>query len=312
MGTDFRCPYCGSHNKMGQRFCSGCRTQFYYTCTNCNAQVDASFTFCPQCTKPMDWAYKPKVHLFPKPPREPMPRYQKILISTALLVVAALATWSYFSYRNSFSDPLVFAGYDSSGEVAAEAEKIVTAPPGSQFSGSPPYSIKAGSSFNLKNNEAARTVTLSELKDFVFADKTDEQMYIPGARMCGFFAQTVHNNAEKAGIKAGVAIISFEGESVLHAINVFQTSDRGVVYIDCTGTRTSPSGLEDWLLKLVYPRGQDRMAYVAGGKAYGTIPLQDAESPQYSFFAGYSKSWTSDQSFGLSEPSVVKTVTLYW
>ena len=66
------------------------------------------------------------------------------------------------------------------------------------------------------------------------------------------------------------------------------------------------------MLKLVYPRGQDRMAYVSSGKAYGTILLQDAESAQYSYFSGYSKSWSSEQNFSFSEPSIVKAVILYW
>ena len=297
---------------MGQRYCSGCRTPFAYTCNNCNAQVDVSFNYCPNCTKPMDWAFKPKVHLLPKPAKEPTPRYKIVLVSIALVVIAALAAWSYISYRTSFSSPLVFAGFESSGEVAPETERIVTAPPDSQYGGNIPYNIKSGTSFNLQNNTAARDVKLSELKDFLFNDKTDEQLYVPGSRMCGYFAQVVHNNAEKAGIRAGVAILSFQGDPTLHAINVFQTADKGLVYIDCTGTKRSPSGIEEWLNKLVYPRGQDRMAYISAGKAYGTIPLQDAESPQYSYYAGYTRNWTAEQGLAVSEPSIVKGVMVYW
>jgi hypothetical protein len=312
MGTLFRCPYCGAHNMMGQRFCSHCRTPFLYTCTSCNSQVDPSHNYCPNCTASMEWAVKPKVHVFPKPAPDPMPRYKITILSLAGIMVIGLAIWSYVSYQSSFAAPLEFAGYESSGQTAQETDNIVTAPPDSQFSGNPPYRVKTGSSFNLVNNEAARSGTLKELKDFLYEDKTDEIVYVPGSRMCGYFAQTVHNNAEKAGIKAGVVIVSFQGESILHALNVFQTSDKGLVYIDCTGTRSSPGGIEEWLLKLVYPRGQDRMAYIAAGKPYGTIPLQDAESPQYSYFSGYSKNWSSDQSLGLSQPSIVKTATLYW
>ena len=45
----------------------------------------------------------------------------------------------------------------------------------------------------------------------------------------------LHNNAEKAGIRAAYVVVEFPlGEG--HALNAFRTKDRGLIYIDCTGS----------------------------------------------------------------------------
>lgn len=129
--------------------------------------------------------------------------------------------------------------------------------------------------------------------------------------MCGHFAQAVHNDAEEAGIKAAVVIVEFT-DGTLHALNAFQTTDMGLIYIDCTGIRRSPNSFEDWVYRLVHPYGQDRMAYVVKSKEYGTIPLEEAESSQYSFYTGYSKGWLLDEFSVFSQPSIVHSVKIYW
>jgi hypothetical protein len=92
-----------------------------------------------------------------------------------------------------------------------------------------------GHMISLINNNNAVNPTYSQLLAFIEEDKTDEQRYIPGKYTCGDFAETVHNNAEKAGYKAGWVTI----EGIDHCCNAFQTSDEGMIYIDCTG---SPNG----------------------------------------------------------------------
>ena len=52
--------------------------------------------------------------------------------------------------------------------------------------------------------------------------------------VCSGFSQDLHNNAEKAGIKCAWVGCEFtQGEG--HAFNEIQTTDKGIVYIDCTG-----------------------------------------------------------------------------
>ena len=92
----------------------------------------------------------------------------------------------------------------------------------------------------LTNNEAAVNPTFAELESFLREDKTDKNDYITDVYMCGDFARDVHNNAEKAGIRAAWAAILLEsddGSSCYHACNAFKTTNKGLIFIDCTGAQ---------------------------------------------------------------------------
>jgi ribosomal protein L37AE/L43A len=52
-------------------------------------------------------------------------------------------------------------------------------------------------------------------------------------RICADFAERLHNEAEMAGIRC--AYVSVDLSGVGHALNAFQTTDRGLIYIDDTG-----------------------------------------------------------------------------
>jgi hypothetical protein len=315
MGQKFQCTRCGTQNQVGQRYCTGCRVHLYYTCTKCNTIVDPSFTFCPNCSTSLNWSFKPRASLLqqgqPATRQRFIDKYKARLIAAGVVVLIALAVAGYFANRTDLHSPLVFEGYNITQEPAAESEKYVTAPPGAQYSGNPPYKIGANQRFQLHNNANAADTSFAVLKDFIMTDPTDKAMYIPGIRQCGHFAQAVHNDAEQAGIKAAVVIVEFS-DGTLHALNAFQTTDAGLVYIDCTGVIKSPNSLEEWLYSIVHPYGQDRVAYVEQGKDYGTIPLENAESPEYNYYTGYSKGWMLNELLQLSQPSVVKSVKIYW
>jgi hypothetical protein len=51
-------------------------------------------------------------------------------------------------------------------------------------------------------------------------------------QVCADFAERLHNNAELAGIRCGYVTLG----GVDHACNAFQTTDRGLVFIDVTGS----------------------------------------------------------------------------
>ncbi|MCK4795581.1 MAG: hypothetical protein KAV87_68255 [Desulfobacteraceae bacterium] len=90
----------------------------------------------------------------------------------------------------------------------------------------------------LRNNDAAVDPTLAEVRSFMREDITDQNDYITDVYMCGDFANDVHDNAEKAGIRAAwVAILleSDDGSTSYHACNAFKTTDEGLIFIDCTG-----------------------------------------------------------------------------
>ena len=49
MQQSFPCPYCGSPNPPGQRFCGACGARVVATCPYCQAIVDPKRRFCPNC-----------------------------------------------------------------------------------------------------------------------------------------------------------------------------------------------------------------------------------------------------------------------
>jgi hypothetical protein len=154
----------------------------------------------------------------------------------------------------------------------------------------PPYLKSPGNLIHLVNNPGARDVSFAELKSFVLLDNTDDGTYVPEIKMCGDFAEMLHNNAEQKGIRSAFVAIDFENESIGHALNVFRTTDRGLVYIDCTGKgfrdayERRPSGKPD-------PCERDRVAYIEKGKEYGLIDINKVESLNYNFYVEYAQNW---------------------
>jgi ABC-type transporter Mla subunit MlaD len=106
------------------------------------------------------------------------------------------------------------------------------------FSGmTPPYHSGSLNRITLVNQDKAQNPTWRELLVFLRADKTDKKLYIPGDYVCGGFAQDVHNNAEAQGIRAAFVVVHFQDKNLdSHALNAFKTVDKGLVYIDCTGS----------------------------------------------------------------------------
>lgn len=165
-----------------------------------------------------------------------------------------------------------------------------------------------GEPIELINNPNAANPTYAELIAFIEEDFTDAHLYADSfdvlattaevPYVCSDFAEDVHNNAEAAGIRAAWVGIEFVGEEVGHALNAFETTDRGLVYIDCTG-----GNLWEWLaghilvteegdiIKEENPTGWDKVAYLEVGMEYGVIDIAQAESPSYSFYEEYKQKW---------------------
>lgn len=86
----------------------------------------------------------------------------------------------------------------------------------------------------LTNYANAKNPTYEQLLNFIIKDTTDEKPYTD-ACVCADFAETLHNNAEKAGIKCAWVGCDFKEGGDDHAFNEFETTDKGIVFIDCTG-----------------------------------------------------------------------------
>jgi hypothetical protein len=94
--------------------------------------------------------------------------------------------------------------------------------------------------------------------------------------VCADFAERLHNNAELAGIRCAYVSIRLAGypdpynygisSSTGHACNAFQTTDRGLVYVDCTGISDSYG-----------PDSNDRVVDIQVGEQY---------NPEYLFARG--------------------------
>lgn len=160
-----------------------------------------------------------------------------------------------------------------------------------------------GEPIELINNSSATNPTYAELVAFIVANPVDTNTYFKGgpkAYVCSDFAEDVHNDAEAAGIRAAWVSIGLHGEDEGHALNLFETSDRGLVYIDCTGERHGFVFIPEInkYLKLnpaIFPEPEsgsnDKVAYVEIGKEYGLLPIDRAESLSYSFYEEYERKW---------------------
>jgi len=118
-----------------------------------------------------------------------------------------------------------------------------------------------GHYITLKNNPDATNPTWSELKSFLASDDTDKLKYNINTFVCGDFAEMLHNNAEAAGLRAALVFVrlgpcEYYSTSGPHTLNAFQTTDKGLLYIDCTGT------IED------YGGSADKIVEVEVGKPY--------------------------------------------
>ena len=110
----------------------------------------------------------------------------------------------------------------------------------------------------LHNNPNAKDPSWEELLKFLRNDKTDQQPYIIGSFVCADFAETLHNNAEKAGIRA--AYVSVKN----HALNAFNTTDRGMIYVDGGGVDTIAHVVigDKYTLEPMWPEDRNRLARV--------------------------------------------------
>lgn len=90
-----------------------------------------------------------------------------------------------------------------------------------------------GSELVIRNNPNATDPSYEELLEFVLTDETNRCKYSDPFFMCGDFSQVVHTNAENGGIRCGMVLIEYENDDELHMLNVFNTTDKGIIYIDC-------------------------------------------------------------------------------
>jgi hypothetical protein len=163
-----------------------------------------------------------------------------------------------------------------------------------------PVSNATGATVILINNKTATDPTWDSLMVFLKADNTIKIKYSFPGFTCADFARTLHDNAEAKGIRCGFVAVEFDNQTVDysiydsgdgsfnpptrspvtgHGLNVFNTVDRGIVYVDASSD-------SDYV-------GSDarvRIAYLMTGQELNEIDLDWATNTSYSFYEGYK--WT--------------------
>lgn len=127
----------------------------------------------------------------------------------------------------------------------------------------PPYLKATNSRITLERNPDATYPTWQQLMDFLENDDTDNNAYIPGIFECGDFAELLFNNAESSGIRATFVVVYFLDAFSSHALNAFKTTDKGLVYIDCTAPAWHfySHGYEIYFIQ-----HSDKIAHIQAGK----------------------------------------------
>jgi len=181
-----------------------------------------------------------------------------------------------------------------------------------------------GEPIELINNPGATNPTYAELVAFIDEDATNTLAYVAEgleAHISADFAEEVHNNAEASGISAAWVSIDFKGDEEGYALNAFETTDRGLIYIDCTGhTSRRLSKPKDTLdiipqdtVSIVSPSARvswDTVAYIKPDGVYewideeyvwieleyGRIEVEYAKAFSYDFYKEYKQKWQEYES----------------
>jgi hypothetical protein len=152
----------------------------------------------------------------------------------------------------------------------------------------------------LINNESAANPTWNELIDFLKADDTDRILYDNNSYVSSDFAERLHNNAERAGIRASFVTVDFYDNAEGHALNAFRTTDKGLTYVDCTGSDAQLQELDSF----------DKIAYIQKGKKYGIVSIYYTKTPEYGFYS-LRKNNLNLRGF-YDSMGYVKDVNIYW
>ena len=155
--------------------------------------------------------------------------------------------------------------------------------------------------------------------------ETDLNQYVEIANRCGIdklevlfgldskASPQLHRDMQKSDITAARQLFDQFNVSP-HAFvvpNDFTTTDKGLVYVDCTGPTLLEDLTEEFLVQFYgesYATEWDKIAYVMKGKEYGAISINRATSPEYSFYNHIDK-----ESLGVFKSgNIVERIKIYW
>lgn len=166
---------------------------------------------------------------------------QKIFIAVGGVVVICLWAAAYFVLQNVGYDRGHAVGYNE-GHAQGYPEGYNTGQAAGYDSGhAKGYDAGYAGGYDAGYKEVSQTgkicknPTYQQMKDFLRLDRTNLNVYKVGSYPdydCDNFASDVCNNAEAADIRAAVVAIEYENSGQGHAIVAFETTDRGVIFIE--------------------------------------------------------------------------------
>ena len=120
---------------------------------------------------------------------------------------------------------------------------------------------------------ALENPTWLELKEFIEDDDTDTLLYSKGDFDCDGFAITLRDRAASYSYRCAYVNVSFGEGAIGHSFNAFETTDKGIIYVDVTNS--------------------DAIAYVQMNKPYGLISLDAVKSEVVVYDGDPSQLWGS-------------------
>lgn len=116
-----------------------------------------------------------------------------------------------------------------------------------------------GSYVTITNHQNAHNPTMAELKAFLKEDQTENYAYSATSFVCTNYAVMLHDNAEAHGIRCALVGIDYATPNGGHALDAFETTDEGLVFVDDTGASYGP--------------GFDRFAKITVGQPVSEVPI---------------------------------------
>ena len=120
----------------------------------------------------------------------------------------------------------VFPGPDSDSEYAFDNLYVYKYDPNSPFTPKKPDDTPT---------PTYQSITWLELADFLSRDHTNWNEYVLDEYVCTDFAIDLVENALKENIKAWIVAVDFTSGDMGHAFVAFETSDKGIVYVEPQG-----------------------------------------------------------------------------
>jgi len=128
------------------------------------------------------------------------------------------------TYKSAY-DTQYAAAYDQEYQKTYDAQYAAGKDEGYQSG------MAAGTADGQKASVDLHDPSYKELMTFIAADKTDAKKYNAQTYNCFDYSADVNNNAETAGIRCAFVTIDYP-QSPGHAIVAFETTDKGLIYIE--------------------------------------------------------------------------------